>query len=167
MACGWERSPLLQAIDATRRRELKRRGRTSQFSRSVDPSALLRGRATKPMGWSLRQLRRSSRRRPSAMPAIFFRGVRAGSPRSSRRCWWFASRRANWVLGATSAAVVATVPVAVLPSHTGPGGSARKIELAQYWAQRWHFTSPRAHLDGSAWAVFLVGGRGPNQRDTY
>ena len=22
----------------------------------------------------------------------------AGSPRSSRRCWWFASRRANWVL---------------------------------------------------------------------
>ena len=45
---------------------------TSQFSRSVDPSALLRGRATKPMGWSLRQLRRSSRRRPSAMPAIFF-----------------------------------------------------------------------------------------------
>ena len=28
----------------------------------------------------------------------FFRGVRAGSPRSSRRCWWFAPRRAGWVL---------------------------------------------------------------------
>ena len=104
---------------------------TSQFRRSVDPSALLRGRATKPMGWSLRQLRRSSRRRPSAMPAISLvrRGLR-GAAGGSRRVGRAGSERA-------SAAVVATVPVAVLPSHTGPGGSARKIELAQYWEQRW------------------------------
>ena len=121
---------------------------TSQFSRSVDPSALLRGRATKPMGWSLRQLRRSSRRRPSAMPAISLvrRGLR-GAAGGSRRVGRAGSERA-------SAAVVATVPVAVLPATA----AARLLSLArgraQYWAQRWHSTSPRAHLDGSAWAVF-------------
>jgi hypothetical protein len=53
------------------------------------------------------------------------------------------------------------------PSHTGPGGSARKTELAQYWAQRWHFASPRAHLDGSAWAVAFSAVVVVDQRDTY
>ena len=95
--------------------------RTSQFSRSVDPSALLRGRATKPMGWSLRQLRRSSRRRPSAMPAISLvrRGLR-GAAGGSRRVGRAGSERA-------SAAVVATVPVAVLPVTAAAGLSAREI----------------------------------------
>ena len=88
---------------------------TSQFSRSVDPSALLRGRATKPMGWSLRQLRRSSRRRPSAMPAISLvrRGLR-GAAGGSRRVGQAGSERA-------SAAVVATVPVAVCRLRRPPG----------------------------------------------
>ena len=99
---------------------------TSQFSRSVDPSALLRGRATKPMGWSLRQLRRSSRRRPSAMPAIFFaefalarRGLR-GAAGGARRVGRAGSERA-------SAAVVATVPVAVAGHTRAPAVPLAKL----------------------------------------
>ena len=66
----------------------------------------------------------------------FFRGVRAGSPRSSRRCWWCAPRRAGWVLARERCGRCNCACCCFAVTH-GPGGSARKIELAQYWAQRW------------------------------
>ena len=90
----------------------------------------------------------------------------AGSPRSSRRCWWFAPRRAGWVL-ARERCGRCNCACCCLAGQTRPGGSARKTELGQYWAQRWHFTSACATSTGRRRRFFLVAIVDLTQRDTH
>ena len=56
----------------------------------------------------------------------------AGSPRSSRRCWWFAPRRAGWVL-ARERCGRCNCACCCFAGRSGSGAdSAREFERAQY-----------------------------------
>jgi hypothetical protein len=87
----------------------------------------------------------------------FFRGVRAGSPRSSRRWWWFASRRANWVLARRALRSLQLCLLLFCRSQSSRRVPLAKIERARVLGAAVYCPLPCGHDDGPCTAQQSLG----------